>query len=633
MASGSVLTPETASAASYIGMTAIVETNLHIFEGGVHSWPGSWIEDPYMRPTRVTWNSDERPNYAEIILENTRVEDWQDFLDPVDQIRVVLLSQEQAINDDGESVLATQRRIIFSGFPATVLASASDNDESVTIGCMGWRYYSNRISCNSQTVWGVGSTGVHGDLITGHPLIFNEGGRMNRDTSGGLGGNGRADDGASYLFTYQAIEGYSSAWEGHNFWTVGQTLEYLFNRFKDPDATLPLTVIIPQSVIQDLNATRIPEMDVEGMSLSDAITKVLSSVGYHWAVTPNRTTGRWELSTWKPGKGVGTADVHFPAAGTDLANMNVSKQTNRFDINYDYRNIVNDYLGIGALSRYENEWTLRKGWSASEGQDPEYYYRSGINETVNPDWEAYKDVFRRWVIDGAGLITGTKRDFAGTIGAYYQERPRHLDDQALTKETDENDRKPAEVWLHHDGAWKRMDGNVDIFAEGFADGIYIDGKQITVDGGTEGEALVDIMTDVDEVKVLTAIEGDLTTEVLLGNSASQGNYLTRQKSLRLPDYKFEDREANEYGGTEVLRDDITELQGFLAQKLAATKDPVMSVSITTPLIYYNLVPGTTIGRITGRDIEINSEVISVDFLLTEQELQISLADTRMRRFT
>ena len=636
MASGSSYPPGAAASAVYTGMVAIIQVKAHVLDGTDHTWPGAWLENPYFRPTRVTWNSDEKPNFAEIVMENIRVEDWQDNLQPADQIRVVLLSQEQAINDDGESGLGTQQRIIFSGFPATVLASASDNDESITLGCMGWRYYANRITCSRQTVWGVNPAQTGGDLITDLPLIFNQDGRMNRATTRGTSGDGRADDDASYLFTWLALAKYTSAWEGHDFWTVGQALEYLFNRFKDPDATLPLTVVIPDTLMRELHEIQLLEVDVEGLSLSNAVTKVLTSVGYHWCVIPNRKTGQWELNTWKPGEGTGTADVHFPAVASNLSEMSGAHQANRFDINYDYRNIVNDYMGIGSLKRYEDDWKLTKAWDADlEGASDAKYYRSGKDETANPDWETYKNVWRRWAIDGAGLITGTYKDFTNFLGPYYFQRPRYLDDQALTPENaTEGTRKPAEVFLHHDGTWKRMDGNVDVFSEGFADGIYLDGKQITVDGGTEGEDLVTIMKDVDDVEVIAAIEADLAINETREDTTSKADYLTRQKALRLPDFKYEKRWASEYGDIEVLRDDTTKMQEYLDEKLAATKDPVLSVSITTPLIYYNLIPGTTIRKITGRDITIGAEIVSVDFMLdSEQSMQLSLSDTRMRRFT
>jgi len=635
------------ASAVYSGMIAIAERSLHEYDTGTgkHSWETDdagdqvWVEDPYFRPTRVTWNSDEKPNFAEIMMENTRVEDWQDNLNPADQIRVVLLSEETTINDDGESELATQRRIIFRGFPATVLASASDNTEGITVGCMGWRYYANRIMCSRQTVYGVDPSQTPNDLVTDLPLIFNEGGRMNRATTRGDNPDkpGRASDDDSYLFTWPALEKYSTEWEGHDFWTVGYALEYLFARFKDPDATITLYTTMPETVLKELAAIQLPEVDVEGLFLAEAISKIMQSVGYHWGIVPSAKTGEWLFKTWKPGTRVGTADVHFPAVASNLSAMKVAQQTNRFDISYDYRNIVNEYMGIGSLKRYENDWSLQKAWdSDKESENDEYYYRSGKNATANPDWEAYRNVWRRWAIDGAGLITSTYKNFTDLLGTHYFQRPRYLDDQVLTPEdNDEGIRKPAEIFLHHDGSWKRMDGNVDIFSEGLADGIYLDGKQITVDGGTEGEALVDVMKDVDEVEVIAAVEADLAINETKSDTASKADYLTRQKALRLPDFKYEKRWANDRdNSTEVLRDDTTKMQEFLDQKLEATKDPVMSVSITTPLLYYNLTPGTTIRKISGRDITIGAEIVAVDFMLdSEQSMQLSLADTRMRRFT
>lgn len=463
---------------------------------------------------------------------------------------------------------------------------------------------------------------------------------MNRATTRGTNGDGRHTDGKSYLFTWPAIEGYSTGWEGHDFWTAGWAVEYLFNRFKDPDATLGLQFEISKTVLRELYEIRLPEIDVEGVSLSDAVTKVLTAVGYHWCVIPDIKTGQWIFKTWKPGTGIGTADVHFPEVATNLSAMKVAQQTNRFDVTYDYRSIVNDYMGIGSLKRYEDDWSLQKAWDSDhEAKTDEYYYRSGKDGTANPDWETYRNVWRRWAIDGAGLITGTYKNFLNFLGPYYFQRPRYLDDQALTPEdNDEGIRKPAEVFVHHDdgggAAWKRVDGNVDVFAEGLADGIYLDGKQITVDGGTEGEDLVDVMKATDQLKVISAIEGDLAINEAREDAESKASYLTRQKALRLPEFKYEKRWTNDYGTTEVLRDDTTKMQTFLDEKLEATKDPVMSVSITTPLLYYNLTPGTTIRKITGRDIDINSEIVTVDFLLdSEQSMQLSLADTRMRRFT
>ncbi|KKM17369.1 hypothetical protein LCGC14_1676500, partial [marine sediment metagenome] len=187
--------------------------------------------------------------------------------------------------------------------------------------------------------------------------------------------------------------------------------------------------------------------------------------------------------------------------------------------------------------------------------------------------------------------------------------------------------------------WKRLDGDVDVFSDGFADGIYFDGQTITVDGGAvpTDPNLVDIMKAVDEVEIICALEGDQGIEQVRNNSTSQEKYLIRQKSLNLPDFKFEKRQfvlPNNYGSEETFRDDTTKMQKYLDAKLASTKDPVMSVSITTPILYYNLIPGDTIRKISGREIDINAQIVTVDLLLDpEQSCQISLSDERMRRFT
>jgi len=173
MAEGNFLPPSGNLPITYRGIVAIFEIAKHQFSGGTHSWPNPFVEDFNFRPIKVTWNSDEDPNVAEVKLEGIRIQNLSDFLKPVDQVQVVLLVPEVTVNDDGETITTVERRIIFRGFPASMRTSVSENTEDITITCLGYRYFISRIACHSQTVF---DDNNNVDFVSGFPLIFNEGG-------------------------------------------------------------------------------------------------------------------------------------------------------------------------------------------------------------------------------------------------------------------------------------------------------------------------------------------------------------------------------------------------------------------------------------------------------------------------
>jgi len=284
---------------------------------------------------------------------------------------------------------------------------------------------------------------------------------MNRLTDSGTLGTGRHSDDASYLFTWPAIDPFSTGWEdanfttgisewvGHDFWTAGQALEYLFNRFRDPDTGLTLDLEVKTQDLQALNNIRLPELDVEGMNLSDAISAVFASIGYHYRILPNINTGQWELDWWQPGVGTNIKDLFYPEVGQNMGSAPQGLQTDSIDMNFDFRSIANSYFGIGDLAKAEIIWTLRKLWTESEDEADENYYRSGTEGKTNPDWEKFKNVFRRWGFDGAGLITGVPENFGALLGTNFMDRPRHLGDEALSRDDEEGVREAAEVFVKH----------------------------------------------------------------------------------------------------------------------------------------------------------------------------------------
>lgn len=679
MAWGTITADDESFPAVWEGYQPIVEVKKHIYDTATskHTWPGDWVADSNMRATRASWKSDIDPNEATIELDGVRAQDWEDYIKPIDEVRIKLRTYEDEIIRDpldpdyGETRAIIVDRIIFRGWPTSVLISGSGDSESVTLTCQGQRYFWNRIAITGQQVYGKTTIGGDVEFTSNYKLIFNEGGRMNRLTGngaadlaagkGGPFGTGRSTDQKSYLFTHPANEGFSSEWENHDFWRLGDAVEYLINRFEDPDDVVIGRLDAEHKDFVALKEIRLPEIDVDGMTLTQALTEVFSSVGYHWMAKPNLNTGAFEAWWWKPGtrrdddgnlidgKNLGVTSVYFPAVGTNLSDVKVRQSANRFSVNYDYKSIINSYKGRGDSERYEDDWTLSKGWDAStesgDAANKKRYYRSGTGTEANPHWETYKNTYRRWVLDGSGLITGTARDFAATLGGSYMQRPRNLADKALSKDGDEGLRLPAEFFIYDDSTWKRIDGNVYVLGEGLADGIYIDGRRLKLDGA-EANDLWDIMKDVTSVKIISHIPSDYTVARTKEDSASKQKYLTRQASIRDEAYKYEKRWSNGYGSTEVIRDDGTKLEEFLSEKLEATKDPVLSVSLTLPNLNWTLRPGMLVKQIEGRDIIFGtvtdtdegqrivggSEIISVDMMLDpSQETQLSLSDTRLRR--
>ena len=81
----------------------------------------------------------------------------------------------------------------------------------------------------------------------------------------------------------------------------------------------------------------------------------------------------------------------------------------------DFSEVSNEIFGYGERKIYQEEFTLVPGWDSTVWDvlklQPIATIRKELRESTSSNWELYRDIGRKWILDETGSISGTAHDF------------------------------------------------------------------------------------------------------------------------------------------------------------------------------------------------------------------------------
>jgi hypothetical protein len=145
------------------------------------------------------------------------------------------------------------------------------------------------------------------------------------------------------------------------------------------------------------NNCGITDIDVTGLNLIEAIQRCCKQTGLRFKFVPIESTEA--IVFYRPGAGreVEINCQHF-GERLDVSKTNISEITRRKNTS-----ITNRYVVQGDYKIFEATFNLVKGWDTSlEANDYDRY-----SPTTNENFNAVRDVYRKWVLNEAGDYSGS----------------------------------------------------------------------------------------------------------------------------------------------------------------------------------------------------------------------------------
>lgn len=222
------------------------------------------------------------------------------------------------------------------------------------------------------------------ELVAGLPLVFNADGQPNASADPyDPGGGGQP-------YTIFAADPPAEAVA----WTLDEAVAYLLAEFGGSDAAAAAS---PGEVRSAVPAAVIRDVRLEGRTLGEALEALLEPAGCTLVIAaePHETGVSRRLEILAPDR--------LPAAW--LAHQKVGgrfapSRTNFSDLSValHFDDAPRRYAARGDLKVYESTFDLVAGWpDALATYDPDDF-----SPSRNPDFDAVRDVFRKWVLNEAG---------------------------------------------------------------------------------------------------------------------------------------------------------------------------------------------------------------------------------------
>lgn len=328
--------------------------------------------------------------------------------------------------------------------------------------------------------------------VPGLDLVFNPDGRPNASAQ------------ADAIF---APPGSPGAWA----WTTAEAVAYLLAEYGDSDVlALPSAAEI-RAALPDL---ALSDVRLEGRTLGEALAALLEPAGGRAAVTaqpgPAGVSRRLELLL--PGRSPAVSLAHQPVgAAFDPAATLLSDLSIRMEFDAAPRR----YVARGDRKVFEATLDLVPGWDDALVS---YDWWKFI-PSLNPDFEAVRDVLRKWVLNEAGDYSGAPYnrgdppDLGPVFGGepYVQQRRRLL--EGLSRDALGRSRGVLAEWSFDSGStWQRMAMPMQVLREEC--GFYLTGNTL------RPEYLWACLTGTVRARVTAAIESD---SCLLAEWAAQGD--------------------------------------------------------------------------------------------------------------
>ena len=586
-------------------------------------------------PLTVSWRLDDQPNTAEISIPKKRFHEFRQFWAG----KEVYIKARKNFRD----------RLLFHGFITSRYFDFHPESENVSVVCQGPRWKLGADFLKGQYL--LNKDGQY-RVLSGRKLIFNE--VLPRSTIAPQNASSTVDSDGVRLFSLDPRTDASA-----QAWTVKEMLWYCWKigrEAKDPLAdVIGECLKITEFGIGSLGDLELYDVDVDGMTVLDAFTTIFKRAGLRWWCRPSSTT-KSELVAFlaspladRPKKWLYLADVGTgvsPACGPG-ALADIGTSTNNVEagrLNEDFSEVANEIFAYGARKKFQQEFTLVPGWewatwTTLSTQSTETI-RAALRESTSPNWELYRDVGRKWILDESGAVSGTAYDFSSLFGS---QEWAALARPFLGQLVDGTRFQSPQVENPSNSEWETIEMAARLLED--QAGIYLEGDEIAAPIMCEGLAFGGgfslIATMATELKITVAVEEDQCLEKnsteddaqtvfrwlvpATPNSDAENSEVIRRLGI-VVDSEYETDNQNTDKTTAVEAD----LQDLVDRKLEENKNPRVSSSFSIPWICTTYEPGDIVRGIRGRDLYFDAQIIEVRFELGEiQRTELILEDVRL----
>jgi len=266
-----------------------------------------------------------------------------------------------------------------------------------------------------------------------------------------------------------------------NAWSAWDMLTYIlaycyappFSKADIFDPVMPVFVSKTRVILSEskngLDEIYPVNVDVQGLTGSDAITKVCAAAGYSWWLEPDKAGGASKIVVWRTGSPGNPSKSFYMGSGgsgmprglyrnltapLDYPLVTTKWNVDDISIDIDYIGVVGTVIGTTQNIRVQNVFFLVKGWANSvffkfvssvaieaskalpgsaskeartftfkSGKDTAgktiryFVHKLGSNVTISLDRDGASDdtffdgdsissVFRRWITDDTGIVKG-----------------------------------------------------------------------------------------------------------------------------------------------------------------------------------------------------------------------------------
>ena len=200
------------------------------------------------------------------------------------------------------------------------------------------------------------------------------------------------------------------------------------------------------------------ELDVNGMSLLDALEKCCEQTDVRFRFEPCQADGgpAERIVFYRPGAGR-RVELNHQRAGERLS----IGRTNicRVEGSRGFYPVTHRYIGMGDWKVYEATFDLVNAWDASLEGAPQ----SDYSPSTNPDFDAVRDVYRKWCLNEAGDYAGAPFDFGSIFErASYLQRRRTFGKALSTDSEGDSLGYYLEVSYNDGATWQEYADSFDV---------------------------------------------------------------------------------------------------------------------------------------------------------------------------
>ncbi len=334
------------------------------------------------------------------------------------------------------------------------------------------------------------------------------------------------------------------------------------------------------------------ELDVNGMSLLDALEKCCEQTGVRFRFEPCQAEGgpAERIVFYRPGAGR-RVELNHQRAGErfSIGRTNIC----RLDSSRGCYPVTHRHIGMGGWKVYEATFDLVKAWDSSLEGGPQ----SDYSPSTNPDFDAVRNVYRKWCLNEAGDYAGTPFDFGSIFErATYLQRRRMFLKALSTDSQGESLGYYLEVSYDDGATWQEYADSFDVLDDEC--GVWLSSDVLSAEVWTAtgaGTLKFRITASVASDERLTVVVADGPV-----NSAAEVVDHVLDLSGRFEFGKvsgksiFHKSTSSDIGEPDEV-DNSKSLHGYVRNLCETQEDGIETIDVETPILglYYNCGDGVT----------------------------------------